>query len=109
MGDPLEIEMGSGNVFAYLGFPNPDEHLAKAGLALAISQRITELGLTQTQAAKLIGVAQPRISAVVRGHLRAVSLERLAGYLGDLGVDIEMIPTKAPPDRQRGTLTVRAG
>ncbi|MGH7248147.1 MAG: helix-turn-helix domain-containing protein, partial [Pseudomonadota bacterium] len=59
---PIPVTRGSGNVFADLGLPNPEERLAKAELALAISRAIKERGLTQREAAALMGIDQPKVS-----------------------------------------------
>jgi predicted XRE-type DNA-binding protein len=86
-----EVEPSSGNVFADLGFLNPDEELAKADLAILISQLLTERGLTQKQAATLLGVDQPKVSALLRGKLEGFSLERVLRFLNRLGQDVEII------------------
>jgi len=81
----------SGNVFADLGLPNAPELQAKADLALEISRSIEERGLTQSQAAELLGIDQPKISALVRGRLGGFSMERLYRFLNALGKDIEIV------------------
>lgn len=68
----------SGNVFADLDLPNPEEALAKAELAHKIAVLIEDKKLAQVQAAKLLGVDQPKSSALIRGHLSGFSLERLS-------------------------------
>jgi predicted XRE-type DNA-binding protein len=83
--------VGSGNVFADMRLPQPDELLAKADLAIQISRIIEERGLTQTQAASLLGIDQPKISALVRGRLEGFSLERLTRFLNALGQDVEIV------------------
>jgi predicted XRE-type DNA-binding protein len=100
------VEVGSGNVFADLGIPNPDEHQIKADLALAIKRRISDKGLTQAQAATLMDETQPNVSAIVRGRLRAFSLERLMHHLNALGFDVEMM-IRETPAQQRGRMVVR--
>jgi predicted XRE-type DNA-binding protein len=82
--------VGSGNVFADMRLPQPDELLAKADLAIQISRIIEERG-TQTQAAALLGIDQPKISALVRGRLEGFSLERLTRFLNALGQDVEIV------------------
>jgi predicted XRE-type DNA-binding protein len=75
----------SGNVFADIGVPNPDEHLAKADLVIAIASLIKSKGLTQAQASKLIGLAQPDVSKLMRGHFAGYTYDRLFGFLTALG------------------------
>lgn len=107
MSDDVEVTRGSGNVFADLGFPDAEEHLAKAELALAIKRRIAAKSLTQAQAAKLMNETQPNVSAIVRGRLKAFSLERLMHHLQALGLDVEMTIREASVDRTQGRITVR--
>ena len=85
------IKKSSGNVFADLGVRNPEEALVKAQLAQAISLTIDARGLTQTQAAELLGVDQPNVSRLVRGQLAGFSIDRLFRFLNLLGSDIEIV------------------
>lgn len=102
------VTQGSGNVFADLGLPNPEERLAKADLALAISRAIKERGLTQREAATLMGIDQPKVSHVLRGRLADFSTERLMSFLTGLGRDVEIVVRPAPKSRKRGRLHVAA-
>ena len=83
--------LGSGNVFADLGVARPQEALAKAELAHKISQTIERRGLTQAEAAKLLEIDQPKISALRRGRLAGFSLDRLVRFLVLLGNDVEIV------------------
>lgn len=76
-----DYEVSSGNVFADLGLPDSGELLAKAELARQINNIITSKKLTQTAAAALLGVDQPKISALSKGKLTGFSLERLFRFL----------------------------
>lgn len=80
----------SGNVFADLGLPNPDLALAKAELVQHIRAIITRKKLTQTKAAELLGIDQPKVSRLVRGDVTGYSLDRLFRFLTALGQDIEI-------------------
>lgn len=104
----IRVTRGSGNVFADLGLPNPEERLAKAELALAITRAIKERGLTQREAAALMGIDQPKVSHVLRGRLADFSTERLMGFLTGLGRDVEIVVRPAPKSRKRGRLHVAA-
>lgn len=104
----LQVTRGSGNVFADLGLPNPEDRLAKAELALAIARVIKERGLTQRAAAELMGIDQPKVSHVLRGRLADFSTERLMSFLRGLGRDIEIVVRPAPKSRKRGRLHVAA-
>src|SRR3954453_19632423 len=87
---PVSIEESSGNVFADLGLKNPEELLAKAELVQCIADVIAERKLTQVRAAKLLGIDQPKVSALLRGKLDGFSIERLFRCLNALGRDVEI-------------------
>jgi predicted XRE-type DNA-binding protein len=88
---PIKVIKSSGNVFADLGLPNPEDALAKAKLASAICRVIEKRGLTQIEAAKILGLDQPKISALVRGKLSGFSIERLLRFLNDLGQEVAIV------------------
>jgi predicted XRE-type DNA-binding protein len=94
------VRKSSGNVFADLRVRNPKEALAKAQLANRICQVIAGRGLTQTKAAEILGLDQPKVSALVRGKLRGFSVERLIRCLNDLGQEVEIIIRPARPTRR---------
>lgn len=80
----------SGNIFADLGLPNPEERLLKANLSIHIRQLMKEKGLTQQQVAHLAGVSQPHISDIVRGRLAGYSVEKLLSIINHLGRRVEV-------------------
>jgi predicted XRE-type DNA-binding protein len=83
--------VSSGNVFADLGLDAPEEALAKAELTAKISEIIEAKGLTQAAAAKVLGIDQPKVSALLRGKLTGFSTERLIKFLNALGRDVEIV------------------
>lgn len=85
------IEKSGGNVFADLGRPDADTHLLKAELVCRIDAIIRQRNLTQTEAARLLGLSQPDISRLLRGNFREYSLERLLRLLAALGRDIDIV------------------
>ena len=87
----LEMEPGSGNVFADLGLPDASEHLIKAGLVVKIDRTIRQRHLTQAAAAQLMGIVQPKVSAMLAGQFRGYSVERLMRFLVALGHDVEIV------------------
>ena len=95
----LEQEPSTGNVFADLGLADADEHLVKAGLVIRIGRIIRQRGLTQVAAAKLMGVDQPKVSAMLAGQFRGYSVERLMRFLVALGHDVEIV---VKPGRRGG-------
>src|SRR4051812_20150615 len=87
--DPV-IE-SSGNVFEDLQVDRPEEALAKAEIVRQISLTLTEQNLTESQAAKILGVDIPQVSALVRGRLTDLSIDRLLHFLLMLGRDVEIV------------------
>jgi predicted XRE-type DNA-binding protein len=107
MKDDDKITPSSGNVFADLGLPDADQLLVKADLAIEITRVVEERGLTQAQAAEILGVDQPKVSALVRGRLDGFSLERLYRFLNALGRDVEIVVRATPRGRREPGVTVR--
>ena len=96
----------SGNVFADLGVAEPDVALAKAELARLIEQIIRSRGLTQVQAAEILGVDQGKVSALVRGRLSGFSTDRLFRFLAALGSNIDIVIRPRGRSTKRGFVTV---
>lgn len=93
----LDVTEGSGNVFADLGFPNPEREQLKAKLMLEIYRAIKDRGLTQVEAGKILGIAQPNVSALMNGRSGKYSVGRLFEFLNALGRDVEIaVRPKAP-------------
>ncbi len=98
------ITRGSGNVFADLGVPNPEIALVKAKLVQRIRELIAERKFTQVGAAKLLGLDQPKVSALTRGRVEGYSIDRLFRFLNALGQQVEITVRPARPQaakRQR--------
>jgi predicted XRE-type DNA-binding protein len=95
---PARVEPGSGNVFADVGLPDPDLARVKAELVQRIREVIAGRHLTQAKAAGLLGIDQPKVSALVRGRVEGYSLDRLVRFLAALGqrVEITVRPASAP-------------
>jgi predicted XRE-type DNA-binding protein len=104
----IEVEESSGNVFADLGLPNPEERLTKAALAIRVADAIRSRRLTQVNAARMLKIDQPKISWLLRGQLSGFSTERLMYFLTLLGRDIEIVIKHAPRTRRQGRLRVVA-
>jgi len=102
----ITVTPGSGNVFAALGFPEPEEELTKAQLASQIRQTIKRRRLTQAAAARLMGIDQPKVSALLNGRLANFSSERLMRLLTALGYDVEIIVKAKHRTRDRGRIRV---
>jgi len=102
----VEVEMGSGNVYADLGFADADEMLIKAQLVSKIAEIIKRKGLTQTQAAQLLGMPQPKLSNLLSGRFRGVSERRLMDCLVKLGRDVQIVVKATPRSRKDGRLSI---
>jgi predicted XRE-type DNA-binding protein len=85
------MEVSSGNLFADLGLPDADELRTKVQLAVAIKRGIEARGWSQTQAAEVLGINQPKVSALLRYRLDGFSVERLMNFLTALGHDVEIV------------------
>jgi predicted XRE-type DNA-binding protein len=99
---------GSANIFADLGILNPEETLAKAEVVRQIQRTIKKKRLTQTAAAKILGIAQPKVSRLLRGYFENFSLERLFRFLNKLGQDIR-ISISDEPHRGKGHTSIEIG
>ena len=104
--NPRRIERGSGNVFEDLGLPDAAALQAKAELVSRICDIIAERGLTQAQAAKILGVNQPKVSALMRGNLDGFSSDRLFRFLNALGSDIEIAIKPRARSSRRASIRV---
>jgi predicted XRE-type DNA-binding protein len=86
----IECEASTGNVFADIGLSNPEEALAKAEIARQVNQIISVRGLTQGQAGDILGIDQPRVSALSKGRLSLFSLEKMMQFASRLGNEVEI-------------------
>jgi predicted XRE-type DNA-binding protein len=100
------VTPSSGNVYADLEYENPEEMLLKAHLVMLLSKAIKAKGLNQYQAAEVLGIDQPKVSALVRGQFRGYSLERLFKFLNALDLDVEVNVKSKPEERERSYTTV---
>lgn len=86
----IEVETGSGNVFADLGLPDAEKLKIKSGLVIEITRAVRKLGLTQEEAGRHMGIPQPKVSALLRGDFANLSERKLMDCLNRLGYDIEI-------------------
>ncbi len=100
----IRVKEGSGNVFADLGFANPEREQIKARLTLEIYRLIKDRGLTQARAGGILGIKQPHVSSLMRGQSGNFSVERLMDFLTALGQDVEIIVR--PTRREHGGVTL---
>ena len=108
MTQQIKVQVSSGNVFADLGLENSDELLVKAELARKISSIIAKQHITQAEAAELLGIDQPKISALINGKLSGFSTVRLFRFLNALGRDVEILVKAKPKSRSQAQTRVVA-
>ena len=101
---PVRMEKSSGNVFADLDLPHPEQELLKARLTLQIYRLIKARGLTQTEAGKILGIQQPNVSLLMLNRSGSFSIERLMDFLTALGQDVEI--TVKPTRKDQGQVSV---
>lgn len=101
MGDDIKFTKSSGNVFADMRFKDAKEFLVKADLAIRINQIIKARGLKQAAAADLLGINQPKISAIANGRLKDFSIERLIEFLNKLDQDVKIVIHEKPQKTKR--------
>jgi predicted XRE-type DNA-binding protein len=102
----IPVEEGSGNVYADLGYPDSDTMLVKARLAAKIAEIVQRRALTQAQTAEILGLTQPKVSALLKGRFRGISEHRLLECLTRLGRDVHIVIKPAPRSRSNGRLTL---
>ena len=98
--EKIKYTEGSGNVYEDLSFSDAEERLAKAKLAMRIEEIIDKRELKQTEAAKLLKITQPKISALMNGQLSGFSMEKLIHLLNLLNQDVEIIVKDKPARRK---------
>jgi predicted XRE-type DNA-binding protein len=102
----IPVEAGSGNVYTDLGYPDSNTMLVKAQLAAKIADIVRRRALTQAQAAEILGLTQPKVSALLKGRFRGISEHRLLECLTRLGRDVRIVIKPAPRNRSNGRLTL---
>lgn len=103
----VDYENSSGNVFEDLGLPDAPELRIKAQLAHQVSRIIDKRKMTQMKAATVLGIDQPKVSALVRGRLEKFSIERLCDFVRALGCDVDIhVTEKKKPMPGKLTLTI---
>ena len=102
----VALELGTDNVYADLGYDDAEEMVIKAQLVTSIAEIIKRKGLTQTGAAELLGMSQPKLSNLLRGRFRGFSERRLMDCLVRLGRDVQIVVKAAPRSRVNGRLSI---
>jgi predicted XRE-type DNA-binding protein len=90
MEDPDTVTISTESAFHALGLPDADDLEVRAELINTIARIVGQRDLTQARIGELIGMDQPRVSALLRGRITKFSTERLLKALSDLGQDVEL-------------------
>jgi predicted XRE-type DNA-binding protein len=105
------VRRGSGNVFADLNLPEPEIALAKAQLVQRIRELITRRKLTQARAGEILGLHQPKVSALLKGQVEGYSIDRLFRFLNALGqqvrISVRPVNRQATAAERRGIVVTR--
>jgi len=96
----------SGNVFADLGLPDPDQDMIKANLVHAVADIIRARGLSQKDAAALLGTDQAKVSALLRGKISGFSTDRVMRFLARLGHNVTIVVERRERDHGAVAVTV---
>lgn len=94
-----KVEPGTDNLFADLGLPDAERHLLKAEIVSEIFRLVNERRLNQTEAGRLMGITQPEVSRLFKGHFREYSVDRLMSLLTSFDRDVEIV---VRPHKKRG-------
>ena len=105
----IDVEHGGANVYADLGFPDAVEMAVKSDLVRKIGEGVRDRGLTQVAAARILGLTQPKLSGILRGHFHGVSERKLIDCLNRLGHDVEIVVKQPRKSGDGGKLTVMFG
>ena len=109
----MDVERGSGNVFADLGLPNAEEYQVKADIAMVITKAIRDRGITQVEAGKILGdakpLAQPKVSDLMRGKLGRFTVDRLLRYMKKLDHNVTIMIEPKAANQQQAAMNVQAG
>jgi predicted XRE-type DNA-binding protein len=103
------VEAGSGNIFADLGLPGAGPHMLKAQIVAELYRLATAKKLTQAEIGKRIGISQPEVSRMFKGHFREYSIERLMEFLTGFGRDVEIVVRPKTKSGKVGSIRFRNG
>jgi predicted XRE-type DNA-binding protein len=105
----LKVQASSGNIFADLGLPDAGPHLLKAQIVAEIYRLASAKKLNQAQVGKRLGISQPEVSRMFKGHFREYSIERLMAFLTSFDRDVEIVVRPHKKSGKTGRITFRSG
>jgi predicted XRE-type DNA-binding protein len=103
----VEVHVSNPNIFAELGLPDADNHFLKAQLVAELYRLCREQKLTQAKAGGMMGISQPEVSRLFKGHFREYSVERLMTFLTAFNQDVEIVSRPHSEDGSKGNITFR--
>jgi len=106
--EPIEVTEGTDNLFADLGLPDAEAHFLKAQLVAEIYRLTGERKLTQAKAGTLMGISQPEVSRLFKGHFREYSVDRLMTFLTAFDRDVEIVARPRALQQGRGRIRFSA-
>ncbi|PWV98971.1 Xre family transcriptional regulator [Hoeflea marina] len=105
--DNNEVHAGNPNIFAELELPDAESHFLKAQIVAELYRLTQEAKLTQARTGARMGISQPEVSRLFKGHFREYSVERLIGFLTAFDQDVEIVATSRAKDGGPGQITFR--
>ncbi len=102
-------QAGTANIFADLGLPDAGPHFLKAQIVAEIYRLASAKKLTQAQVGKRLGISQPEVSRLFKGHFREYSIERLIAFLTSFDRDVEIVVRPRKKSSKSGRITFRSG
>ncbi|MET0632214.1 MAG: helix-turn-helix transcriptional regulator [Xanthobacteraceae bacterium] len=105
MSKKIQVELGSDNIFADLGLAEADAHYLKAQIVAEIYRLTKQRKLTQTRAARRMGISQPEVSRMFKGHFREYSVDRLMEFLTAFDRDVEIVVKPHKKAGKQGRIT----
>ncbi|MDY6781589.1 MAG: helix-turn-helix transcriptional regulator [Cyanobacteriota bacterium] len=109
MSQNIPIQPSSGNLFADLGLPNPEEMRVNAKLVHQINTLVSQRNLATDETAQLLETDRVTLSALKQGKLTDFATEQLFGFLNALGCDVEIIVKHKPDAREKAHTRVNCG
>jgi len=103
------VRKAAANIFADLKLPDAENHFLKAQIVSELYRLTNDRELTQRSAGVVMGISQPEVSRLFKGHFREYSVERLIGFLTAFDLDVEIVarPRRKSRPKTRGRVTFR--
>lgn len=95
------------SAYAHLGYKNHKDMATKADLVIEIDKTIKKKKLTQTKAAEILRISQPKLSELLSGCFKGYSVERLILFLNKLGQNVDIVVTSTPDNREASVSVYR--